>query len=164
MGNCTSSCFVQGSGKRKLARVIDAQGNLKKVKLPAKAAELMLEEPGHIISPVDDLKRTRRVAAMRADDELVVGKIYVLVPIGRVHCKVTDIDMAIIEAACSGKRRRRIGAKVLPDVTAEELRKEEVSQVKVLRETCMKGAHVPGYRLANYRPWTPVLEPISEVL
>ncbi|XVF32876.1 hypothetical protein REPUB_Repub17cG0120700 [Reevesia pubescens] len=164
MGNSTSSCFIQDSIRKKMAKVIDAKGSLRKVKLPVKAAELMLEEPGHIISPVEDLKRTRRVAAMRADDELLVGKVYVLVPIRRVHCKVTDADMTIIEAACSGKKRRKSGAKVLPDVT-EELREEEESQVEVLGENCMKGTSVPGYRLGkNYRTWTPVLEPISEVL
>ena len=129
-----------------MAKVIDAQGNLRKVKLPAKAAELMLEEPGHIISPVEGLKRTRRVVAMRADDELSAANVYVLVPIGRVHYKVTDEDLAIIEAACSGKKRRKSGAKVLPDVT-KELRKEEESEVQVLREKCMKGIPFPGYRL-----------------
>ncbi|EOX95239.1 hypothetical protein QUC31_004939 [Theobroma cacao] len=161
MGNCTSGCFIQDSGHKKMAKVIDSQGNLRKVKLPAKAAELMLEEPGHIISPVEELKQTRRVAAMRADDELLAGKFYVLVPIGRVHCKVTDADMAIIEAVCNGKRRRKSGAKVSPTVT-EGLREEDESEVKVLGAKCMKG--IPGYRLGNHRPWTPVLEPISEVL
>ena len=118
MGNCTCSCFIQDSSRKKMAKVIDAQGNLRKVKLPAKAAELMLEEPGHIISPLEDLKRTRRVGAMRADDELLLGKVYVLVPIGRVRCKVTDADMAIIEAAFSGKKRRKSGDKILPDVAS----------------------------------------------
>ncbi|XP_022757906.1 uncharacterized protein LOC111305017 [Durio zibethinus] len=163
MGNCTSSCFIRDSGRKKMAKVIDAQGNLRKVKIPAKAAEIMLEEPGHIICPVENLNRTRRVAAMRAEDELLVGKVYVLVPIGRVHCKVTDADMALIKAACSGKKRRKSGSKVLPHVT-EELREEEESEVQVFPEKCMKGIPVPGYRLGNYRPWTPVLEPISELL
>ncbi|XVE73415.1 hypothetical protein DITRI_Ditri11bG0116300 [Diplodiscus trichospermus] len=146
-----------------MAKVIDAQGNQGKVKLPAKAAELMLEEPGHIVSSVEDLKRTRRVAAMRADDELLVGKVYVLIPIGRVHCKVTDADMAIIEAACSGKKKRKnSGSKILPDMT-EELIEEKENEAQVLPEKCMKGIPLPGYRLVNYKPWTPVLEPISEM-
>ncbi|XVF22109.1 hypothetical protein REPUB_Repub12eG0145600 [Reevesia pubescens] len=160
MGNSTSSCFIREySSSKKVAKVIDDQGNLMKVKLPAKVAKLMLEEPGHIISPVEELKRTRRMIAMRADDDLLVGKVYVLVPIGRVHCKVTDADMAIIEAACSGKKRRKSVAKVLPDVT-----EEEESEVLVFPEECMKGIPLPGCRLGNYTPWTPVLEPISEVL
>ncbi|XVF80670.1 hypothetical protein PTKIN_Ptkin15bG0093100 [Pterospermum kingtungense] len=152
MGNGTSSCFIQDSRSRKTAKVIDARGNMRKVKLPANAAELMLEEPGHIISPMEELKRTRRVAAMRADDELLAAKVYVLVPIGKVHCKVTDADMAIIEAACGGKKRRKIGAKISP---------EEESQVQVLPQKCIEGIPV---RSGTCRPWTPVLEPISEVL
>lgn len=165
MGNRTSStsCFnIQNLRSQKMAKVIDAQGNLRKVNLPAKAAEVMLEEPGHIISTLDELKRTHRVAAMRADDELLATKVYVLVPIGRVHCKVNDADMAIIEAACSGKRRRKIsGAKVLP----ADVMEEEESQFQVLGEKSIKGIPVStGYRLGSCRPWTPVLEPISEVL
>ncbi|GMI73720.1 hypothetical protein HRI_001041300 [Hibiscus trionum] len=153
MGNFTStSCFKDSN----TAKVIDAQGNLRKLKLTAKAAELMLDEPGHVIAPVQDLKRTRRVLPMRADDELLAGKVYVLVPMQRVHCKVTDADMAIIEAACAGKKRRRSGgARVLPDVGAE-LREEESQVDRVLP--------VHGCRLENYRAWTPVLEPISEVI
>ncbi|OMO82138.1 hypothetical protein COLO4_23245 [Corchorus olitorius] len=162
MGNCTSSCFVPDSSRKRIAKVIDAQGNLKKVNVPAKAAEIMLEEPGHVIAAVEELKRTRRVVAMRADDDLMAGKVYVLVPIARVHCKVLDADLAIIEAASSGKKRRKSGSKVSPAV-AEELTKEEDSdKLKVLGERCSKGFH--GYRLGNYRPWTPVLEPISEVV
>ncbi|KAG4138407.1 hypothetical protein ERO13_D07G132400v2 [Gossypium hirsutum] len=148
MGNCTSSCFIQVSD---MAKVIDAQGKLRKVKLPVKAAEIMLDEPGRVISPVEELKRTRCVVPMRADDELLAAKAYVLVPIQRVNRKVTDVDVAIIEAACSGKKRAKSGAKVLP-----ELREEERQVDPVLA--------VPGCRKGNYRPWTPVLEPISEVL
>ncbi|GMJ09222.1 hypothetical protein HRI_004591400 [Hibiscus trionum] len=159
MGNATSSSshFIKASisSGNKTAKLIDAQGNLMKVKLPAKAAEFMLEEPGHIVSAVEDIKRSRRVVCMRADDELSVGKVYVLVPIGRAHCKVTDADMGIIEAACCSRKKKISGAKVLADVTATE---EE--------RAVEKRIHVPGYRLGNCRPWKwiPALEPIPEVL
>ncbi|TYI73680.1 hypothetical protein E1A91_D07G146300v1 [Gossypium mustelinum] len=135
MGNCTSSCFIQVSD---MAKVIDAQGKLKKVKLPVKAAEIMLDEPGRVISPVEELKRTRCVVPMRADDELLAAKAYVLVPIQR--------KLLVAE-----RKRAKSGAKVLP-----ELREEERQVDPVLA--------VPGCRKGNYRPWTPVLEPISEVL
>ncbi|KAE8689127.1 Secretion-associated RAS super family 2 isoform 1 [Hibiscus syriacus] len=152
MGNFTStSCFKDWRLNNNTAKVIYAQGNLRKVKLTAKAAELMLDEPGHIVSPLEELKRTRRVVAMRADDELLAGKVYVLVPMQRVNCRVTDTDMAIIEAACSGKKRRKSGgARVLPDVAAEE---EEESRVD-------RDLSVHGCRKGSCRPWTPALKTI----
>ncbi|KAE8697946.1 Secretion-associated RAS super family 2 isoform 1 [Hibiscus syriacus] len=146
MGNGSSS-------GDKIAKVIDAQGKPRKVKLPVKAAEIMLEEPGHIICGVEELKRARRVVAMRADDELSGGKVYVLVPIGRIHCRVTDADMVIIKAACCGRKKKISGAKVLPDVMVSE------------DEKYTNGIpHVSGHRFGNCRPWMPVLEPIPEVL
>ncbi|KAE8681652.1 Secretion-associated RAS super family 2 isoform 1 [Hibiscus syriacus] len=145
MGNASSS-------GDKFAKVIDAQGKPRKVKLPAKAAEIMLEEPGHIICGVEELKRARRVVAMRADDELLGCKVYVLVPIGRIHCRVTDADMVIIKAACCGRKKMR-GAKVLPDVMVSE-------EEKYTNEI----PTVSGHRFGNCRPWMPVLEPIPEVL
>ncbi|KAK8565536.1 hypothetical protein V6N13_020634 [Hibiscus sabdariffa] len=163
MGNGTSSYFIKdliSSGSR-IAKIIDAQGRLRKVELPAKAAEIMLEEPGHIISAVGELKRARRVVAMRADDELSVGEVYALVPIGRVHCRVTDADMAVIKAACGSRKKKKSGAtatatataKVLPDVMVRE------------GEKCGKGIPpVSEYRIGNFRPWIPVLESIPEVL
>ncbi|TYG44842.1 hypothetical protein ES288_D11G127500v1 [Gossypium darwinii] len=151
MGNYTSTCFIQDASLNKFAKVIDAQGNLRIVKLPANAADFLLEEPGYIISPVEELKRSRRPVAMRADDELLVGKVYVLVPIGRIHRKVADADMAIIAVACRRKKKTN-GAKVLPE-------DREV-------EECMKGVPIPppAYPFGNYRPWIPVLEPIPELL
>ncbi|KAK8693781.1 hypothetical protein V6N13_071350 [Hibiscus sabdariffa] len=159
MGNGISSYFIKdliSSGSR-IAKIIDAQGRLRKVELPAKAAEIMLEEPGHIISAVGELKRARRVVAMRADDELSVGEVYALVPIGRVHCRVTDADMAIIKAACRRRKNKISGAtaKVLPDVMARE------------EEKCGKGIPPVSdseYRIGNCRPWIPVLGSIPEVL
>ncbi|KAL4312683.1 hypothetical protein GQ457_01G054190 [Hibiscus cannabinus] len=158
MGNFTSSSCFMDSGSKNSAKVIDPQGNIRKVMLTAKAAELMLDAPGHVIASVEQLKRTRRVVAMRADDELLAGKVYVLVPIQRVHCKVTDADMTVIEAACTRKMRRKSGgARVLPDVGVESGEEEEESQVdRVLP--------LHGCRMGNYRQWTPVLEPISEVI
>ncbi|GKU86998.1 hypothetical protein SLEP1_g1461 [Rubroshorea leprosula] len=168
MGNSVSSCFIPQLNSKKKARVIDAEGNLRRVKLPAKAGELMVEEPGHVVSMVDQLRVTRRVSAVRADDELLAGKVYMLVPICRVNCRVTEAEMERIEAACSEKKRKemsrkkRRGGKVSPAVTGpEEFRKEEDSRNEVLRTKI----EIPCYRKRrNYAaaPWSPGLETISE--
>lgn len=143
------------------AKLIDGKGNLRRVNIPIKAAEVMLEEPGHVITPVDDLQRNQRISAMRADDELLVGKVYLLVPVCRVNRRVTREEIAIIENACdknkSLKRRKRSGAKVLPSVNEEARQEKEDDQVTVLggKDSC--------YRHGTHRQWIPVLESISEV-
>lgn len=150
MGNITFNCFVPNS--KETAKIIDARGKLKKVKLPVTAVEVMIEEPGHVISAMEDLNRFRSVVAMRAEDELLVGHVYVLVPIGRVHRKVTNMDVAIMEAACNGKKRRKSGrAKVSPYAAVVEKGYVQV-----------RAPH--GCRSGSYRRWTPVLQSISEVI
>ncbi|CAK7343698.1 unnamed protein product [Dovyalis caffra] len=165
MGNRTSCCAITFSRKPKTAKLIDSKGNLRQVSPPVKAAELMLEEPGHVIALVDELKQRSRIIAMRADDELLPGKVYLLVPLSKVSCKISASELATIEStiAASAKRsskKRSRGAKVLPAM-AVDLREEEGSEgeVKVLEGN---DTSATGYQLGNYRPWSPALEPISE--
>ncbi|GLT42630.1 hypothetical protein SLA2020_166200 [Shorea laevis] len=169
MGNSVSSCFIPQLNSKKMARVIDADGNLRRVKLPAKAAELMVEEPGHVVSIVDHLRVTRRVSAVRADDELLPGKVYMLVPICRVNCRITEAEMERIEAACTEKKRkemsrkkRRTSVKVSPAVTEpEEFRKEEDSRNEVVGTKIETPCYLKR-RHYGAAPWSPVLETISE--
>lgn len=163
MGNYTSCCFPQSFEAQTTAKLFDANGNLQQVKLPLKAAELMLEQPGNAVAPVEELRQTRRISAMRADDELLAGKVYLLVPTGRVHCKVSDLEMAIIELAC--KKRASVlkpsGSKVLPAAAAAELTEVGEDEVKTFGGDQVI-AGLPGHQFWNYKRWSPVLEPISE--
>ncbi|XP_059663397.1 uncharacterized protein LOC132309062 [Cornus florida] len=149
MGNCKSCCFV----KPRTAKLIDGHGNLRRVKLPITAAEIMLEEPSHFISPVDEIRRSNRLSAMKADCELLAGKVYLLVPVGRLNCKVSESQMALLNSACE---KRRPSSKVLPAVIDDDSGEDSV---RVL-EKDDTGSSV--CRLGNYRQWRPVLEPISE--
>lgn len=160
MGISSFSCFlINNSSNAKTAKLFDAEGNfVRRVKLPLKAAELMLEEePGHIISPADEIRRTGRFMAMKAEDELVGRKVYLLVPLCKVNRKVSDSGMALINLGCKKKSRsnpKRTSSKILPAAMEEEFQVEE----KVI----ISGYH-PGHQLKGYiRGWNPVLEPISE--
>ncbi|KAB5520172.1 hypothetical protein DKX38_024491 [Salix brachista] len=166
MGNYTSCCVVFTCSRTapKTAKLMDSQGKLRQViSLPVKAAELMLEEPGHAICPLHELKQRNRLIAMRADDELLPGKLYLLVTLSKVNCKVSASELAIMEsniAACEKRSsKKRNGAKVLPAMAVEL---EEGSEGEV---SVFEGNDLPsstGCRLVNYRQWTPALEPISE--
>ncbi|KAG2693348.1 hypothetical protein I3760_08G092000 [Carya illinoinensis] len=79
MGNYTS-CYFPGPSNSETAKLFDSHGNLQRLKLPLTAAELMLDHHGHAIASVEDLRRTRLISGMRADDELLAGKVYFWYP------------------------------------------------------------------------------------
>lgn len=160
MGNYASCYFPRSSNSEK-AKLLDEHGNLQQVKLPVKAAELMLEHPGHVITLVEELRRTRRISAIRADDGLLGRKVYFLVPSGRVHCRVSELEMKIIELSCKKKPRnlKPSGSKVSPAMTMQSKEVAGEGEVEVL------GGEVSGllgHHLGNLRRWSPALEPIYE--
>lgn len=153
MGNITS-CF---STQSNTAKLIDLnRKTVRVVDLPATAAELMLEEPGCVVSPANDLRRDRRFSAVKADDCLTGGGVYVLIPVGRVNGKVSESEMAVIESICGERRAKRRSSKVLP-VEAEVSGDGGCNPVKLLGEESDVGRL--NYRL---KQWKPVLEPIYE--
>ncbi|KAK1356877.1 hypothetical protein POM88_050133 [Heracleum sosnowskyi] len=122
MGNM-ASCFgiISMNTSIKTAKLIDFHGNSRHVNIPISVAELMLEHPGYFISPAEDLRRTLRFPPMKADEELVPGKLYMLVPTARLHSKASVSEIAVLDSACRNRRRsKRPSAKVLPTVVAEE--------------------------------------------
>ncbi|PON61692.1 hypothetical protein PanWU01x14_143510 [Parasponia andersonii] len=166
MGNHSSSCFVITFSKSDpTAKLFDAHGNLlRRVKLPLKAAELMLEEdPGHVISPADELNRTGRFCAMRAEDELMARKSYLLVPLCKVNRKVSDSDMAIIKSTTS-KKKSKNSSKVSPAMAAEEPRGEaEESVINAFEQSIATTGFGFGRTMGYSKGWKPALEPISEI-
>lgn len=158
MGISHSSCFLNFSSNQ-TAKLFDAKGNfVRQVKLPLKAAELLLEEePGHVISPAEEIRRTRRFMAVKAEDEIVARKVYLLVPLSRVNHKVSESDMKLIELAYKNRSKtKRSGSKV-SQAMAEEFRMDQECLVNV-SEHHRLGPQLKGYS----RGWNPVLEPISE--
>ncbi|KAL0435961.1 UNVERIFIED_CONTAM: hypothetical protein Sradi_0304000 [Sesamum radiatum] len=155
MGNI-SSCFYAQSHAAKL---IDLQHNtLRLVDVPVTAAELMLEHPGYVVSPLIDFRRDFRLSAMKADEILSGGTVYILIPVTRVHGKVSESEMAFIESACGERRSKRHSSRVLPVVT--EISGEDTDDpVKVLGE--VRDIGVPSYR-NRVRQWKPALGPIYE--
>jgi hypothetical protein len=152
MGNTTScSCIptnraindkvIIKTKKNKTATLLDTSGNIQEIKLPMKSAELMIELIGHVITPVEDLLRTRRITALRADEELVAGKVYLAVPVSRVNSKATEFEIAMAE---EGRGKRKVN------------KTAKVSAVSKLTE------NDGGVYCVRQRRWNPVLDPIFE--
>ncbi|KAI3449404.1 hypothetical protein Pfo_006069 [Paulownia fortunei] len=154
MGNISSCFYVQSN----TAKLIDLHRNiLRLVDVPVTAAELMLEEPGHVVSPLYDFRRDFRLSAMKADESLSGGRVYILIPVSRVNGKVSESEMAVIESACGERRAKRRSSKVIPVVT--EIPGDGTdNSVKLLGEENDIG--LMNYRM---RQWKPALEPIYEI-
>lgn len=152
MGNF-NSCFCPND---QTATLIDIQGNQRVVNVPITAAEIMiLEQPGHLISPVvDDIRSNFRLSALRADEILTSGKLYLLIPIARLNSFVKDSELEILRSCCTSvKRVKRFGnSKVLPAVG--EGFGDSLGMVE-------KGLII-GQRTSSSPMWKPVLEPIYE--
>ncbi|CAK9145209.1 unnamed protein product [Ilex paraguariensis] len=159
MGNCTSCFYLEPKPKPKTAKLIHVHGNLRHFKVPITAAELMLEEPGHVICPVENLRRTRRFEAMKADEDLLAGKLYMLVSTNRVHRLLSESEMKLVESVCEKRRAKRRGSKILPDVTPQEVDETCEESGDPIRFMGGDDTGLPCYRL---RQWRPALDPIVE--
>ncbi|XP_057779405.1 uncharacterized protein LOC130997984 [Salvia miltiorrhiza] len=153
MGNSTS-CFTAQSNTAKL---IDLHRETVRVfGLPTTAAELMLEAPGRVVSPVSDLRRDRRFSAMKADEILAGGGVYILIPVSRVNGKVSESEMAALDSFCGDRRSKRRSSKVLPVVA-------EVSDDGCDNPARLLGEESDiGRQNHRVKQWKPALEPIYE--
>nr|KYP47566.1 hypothetical protein KK1_030761 [Cajanus cajan] len=132
-------------------------GNRREIKLPAKCGELMIQELGHVISPVDEIRRTGRVSALLADEELVAGKVYLLLPVNRVRCKASKMEMGIAEkhsvSAQTKKTKGNQMPKVSPSLISRSSQRLGQNEVTVF----------PIKKVNQFQTrWNPLLDPISE--
>ncbi|KAK6941073.1 PADRE domain [Dillenia turbinata] len=166
MGNCTSFSYVDQRSLGKGAKILDTYGNLKTIELPITVAELMLEEPGYIVSKVAELRRGRRIQAMKADEKLQSGHFYMYFPASRAQTVLTERDVTAIGSATSACKKRGSKAKscskVLPAGVSEW---REIIEEKPKRISIEGGSDTgfPGYRFEMHKHWNPALETISEV-
>ncbi|KAL9242969.1 hypothetical protein vseg_016917 [Gypsophila vaccaria] len=156
MGNYCS-CINPHDVESKMAKLVDSQGEVRLINLPTTVAEVMLDNPGFAISPLDELIRTRRVLVMKADDVLHGRNVYLLVPVDKVNSRMSDLQLAAIDFLVCPRKGKKLGrtrgsSRVSP--TVEGL-------VKGLSEKC---TGLAGHNSRVCKPtWAPVLEPILEV-
>ncbi|TVT98888.1 hypothetical protein EJB05_55777, partial [Eragrostis curvula] len=118
MGNFASCTVARAAGRGSGASVVLPDGRVRQVSLPATAAELMLEAPGHFLADARALRPGRRIEALAADEELQRGILYAALPMKRLGAPAAPADVARLAAAVvasgekarSGSRRRRSGS------------------------------------------------------
>lgn len=162
MGNL-SSCCARPCPKEAL--LLDPDGKLWRLPTLVKAAEVMLDLPGHIVAPVDETRRSRRIMALRADDELMPGKAYLAVFASRMNSKVDEAELAAIESMFG---RKRNGGSKRSEVKMKS--KGGTLYVAIPEEkdggggssVGAGGGFNPQLNSCGRRQWNPVLEPILE--
>lgn len=159
MGNFSSCIKTQNSSHSKnIAKLVDTQGKITLVNLPITVAELMLENPGFAPTLIEDLRETRRIPAMKADEKLLGRKVYLLLPVDKVNSRLTDLQLASVDSLlCSCNNNKKVGGRtrggskvspILDEHNLEELVKD------------LTGGN--GQRKRFCKVWEPVLEPILE--
>uniref|UniRef100_A0A804RKB5 DUF4228 domain protein n=1 Tax=Zea mays TaxID=4577 RepID=A0A804RKB5_MAIZE len=85
MGNFASCTLARtaGAGRASGSTVVLPDGRVRQVALPATAAELMLDAPGHFLADARALRPGRRIEALAADEGLVRGALYAVLPMKR---------------------------------------------------------------------------------
>lgn len=130
MGNFASCTLAGTAGAGRAssgARVVLPDGRVRQVALPATAAELMLDAPGHFLADARALRPGRRIEALPADEALVRGALYAALPMKRLGAPVAPADVARLAAAvvASGEKaratrsRRRMRPASSPAATAK---------------------------------------------
>ncbi|GJN18047.1 hypothetical protein PR202_gb05165 [Eleusine coracana subsp. coracana] len=110
MGNFASCTLARATAVRGIgASVVLPDGRVRQVALPAKAAELMLEAPGHFLADARALRPGRRIDALAADEDLQRGVIYAALPMKRLGAAAAPADVARLAAAvvASGEKARK---------------------------------------------------------
>ncbi|KAL6615809.1 hypothetical protein ACP70R_038079 [Stipagrostis hirtigluma subsp. patula] len=122
MGNLASCTVARTAGGERGARVVLPDGRVRHVALPATAAELMLECPGHLLADARALRPGRRIEALAADAALERGVLYAALPMKRLGAAAAAADAARLAAAvvASGEKvRRRRRSASSPAATAK---------------------------------------------
>ncbi|RLN28853.1 hypothetical protein C2845_PM05G29050 [Panicum miliaceum] len=166
MGNFMSCTLAKAPGGR-CARVILPDGGVRQVALPATAAELMMDVPGHFLVDARAASVGARLAALPADEEVELGGAYAVFPMKRLGTPLAAADAARLAAAAT-REARRSSAKVSDDAPPAEVAAAEEKAPRLRLEDMevddAAAAEVGAlkHRLSNARARRPTLETIQE--
>uniref|UniRef100_A0A0E0L5G2 Uncharacterized protein n=1 Tax=Oryza punctata TaxID=4537 RepID=A0A0E0L5G2_ORYPU len=149
------------------ARVILPDGGVRQVALPATAAELMMDAPGHFLADARAARVGDRLAALSADEELELGAVYATFPMKRLGTPLAPADMARLAAVATREARRsaKVAAAVVTppqnDVVAEDAPRLQLDEM-VNDEAVAADMNVYKHRMSSARSRRPTLETIQE--
>ncbi|XP_048493692.1 uncharacterized protein LOC104902448 [Beta vulgaris subsp. vulgaris] len=162
MGN--TSCFPAIISSNSATKVLRWDGGLRVYPRPVKAAELMLENPGHFVCSAGTLQVGHRISGLVANDELQPRTLYFLLPMDLLYSVITTdevshMDIKAHKAAKQGNLHNL--GKIFPIFSEfcmfplEQKRSESDSKASITEPDT-------SIRLLSQTSWRPALETIVE--
>ncbi|KAJ1263980.1 hypothetical protein BS78_09G228100 [Paspalum vaginatum] len=173
MGNYLSCTLAKAPGGGRCARAILPDGAVRPVPLPATAAEVMMDAPGHFLVDARAAAPGARLAALPADEELELGAVYAAFPMKRLGTVLAPADVARLAAAAAREARRgssssssaKVADVVAPEAPAAEV-DEQAPRVRleemVVDDAAAAELGALKHRLSSARSRRPALETIQE--
>lgn len=176
MGNYVS-CTLSTPGSKNLRaiKVIFPGGQIKELRAPIRAAELMLEKPNFFAVNARSLQIGRRFSALTADEELEFSNVYVMFPMKRLNSMVTAADMGALLLTTNAAMKKVSGGRVrvLPESynnnNVEEKESDDMAAIESLSPVKLELDEIEEFsrpefihRLSMCRSKKPLLETIAE--
>lgn len=166
-----------------------SDGSIEKFGDAIKVGELMVDNPHQFVCDFRNLQAGRRIAALRAEEGLALGGVYVLLPMQKyLRCVLSSSDMAslnLLASQCnSAHRKHSCNSRVFPAVGTGDLfdfssNNGSAEKTKQLHTKLTDRFVVPKlelnedeeqatelglsqHRVRGFRYWKPVLETIKE--
>lgn len=160
MGNaalCAPSLTSNGAVK-----IVTSDGRLLiYTRQAVKAAEIMLENPGHFLCESTHLKIGQRIPGICAEEELERGQVYFLLPMEMLYSVLTDDEMKFLtQTASRGIKQAAITLKISRIFPEFCLFPNGNSGVAGSTDEICAGESQQRY--SRQRSWQPALETIVE--
>ncbi|KAK9091745.1 hypothetical protein Sjap_024922 [Stephania japonica] len=124
MGNYISCTLSPQTLKHtsKATKVVFPNGEVRQLREPTKAAELMFENPNYFLVNAQSLQIGRRFSALNADEDLEIGNVYVMFLMKKLNSVVTAADMGALFIVASSTAKRASGGRmrILPEYSGSE--------------------------------------------
>ncbi|GLJ05079.1 hypothetical protein SUGI_0010570 [Cryptomeria japonica] len=158
MANWLWSCAYPS----KTANLIRFNGGLEriKIKMGMKVAELMLDNPNHFVCNLGSLQAGHRILALSAEEEIERGNTYVLLPMQKLRCVLSEADMGRIQQLKNKSNAISSSHSKIVPLSQDDFVAEKSSLPKLVANE--EEIEKMKMRIDRQRCWKPSLHTIEE--
>ncbi|GLJ05078.1 hypothetical protein SUGI_0010560 [Cryptomeria japonica] len=146
----------------KTAKLIRFDGGVEriKVKVGMKVAELMLDNPNQFVCNLGSLQAGHRILALPAEEEIEWGNTYVLLPMQKLRCVLSEADMGRIQQLKNKSNAISSSHSKIVPLSEEDFVAEKSSLAKLVANE--EEIEKMKMRIGGQRCWKPSLHTIEE--
>ncbi|KAK8569423.1 hypothetical protein V6N13_046478 [Hibiscus sabdariffa] len=159
MGNA-ASCAPSIASSGGAAKVVFPDGSLQMYTKPVKAADLMVENPGHFVCDSSSLTVGSRVHGLTADDELERRRVYFLLPMDLLYSVLTQEEMSCL--SCKATKALKHASFNIGRIFPEFCIFPSEATKTAPKNSAGDVAEDSVERFSKQRSWKPALETILE--